>query len=325
MSLPVAVSFGIAVPQEVREGREPLPDVARFARAAERLGYDGLWALDRIQGHQSVLEPLVLLTAAAAVTRRIRLGVAVIILPLRSPVELARTTASLDRLSGGRLDLGVGLGVDRERVGAVGLDPARRAARMTDSIAVIRGLWTGERASVDGATLSIRDWMIRPTPAQRPGPPIWFGGHHPDALRRAVALGDGWLGAGSVSMEDFGREIAFVREELARAGRPEAGFGLGKRLYLALDDRRGSRRPALRRWLADHYRDPEKAEKVAAMGPATAIVDAALQIVDQGGRLVIFHPVTDEERQMREIAAEVLPAIRAALAVRGSADDGGPG
>ena len=316
MTRPAAVSFGIALPQEVREGSNPRARVVRFARAAERLGFDSIWALDRIQGHQSVLEPLVLLTTAAAVTRRIRLGVAVLILPLRSPVELARTAASLDQLSGGRLDLGVGLGVDRERVRAVGLDPARRAERMADSVAVIRALWSGERATVEGATLGIRDWMIRPTPAQRPSPPIWFGGHHPDALRRAVAMGDGWLGAGSASMADFGREIAFVREELARQGRDEASFGLGKRLYLALEDRRGVRGRAIRGWLADHYRDPDKADKVAAVGPPRVIVEAALEIVDRGGRLVIFHPVTDQERQMREIADEVIPAVRTALADR---------
>lgn len=313
------VSFGIALPQDAPDGTDAAARVARFARAAERAGYDGLWTLDRVQGHQRVMEPLALLTAAAMVTRRIRLGAAVIILPLRSPVELARTSATLDRLSGGRLELGVGVGADRERVRAMGLDPARRGERMDDAVAVLRGLWAGERLDVEGATLAVHGWMVRPLPLQRPGPPLWFGGHSAGALRRAVRWGDGWLGAGSISTETFGREAAILREELGAAGRDPASFRVGKRLYLALDDARGRRGRHIRQWLGDHYRDPTTADRVAAIGPAAAIVDAVLEIVRLGARTLILHPVSDEERQLRGLADEVVPAVRAALGEGASA------
>lgn len=314
------VAFGIALPQEAPDGAEPAARVARFARAAERAGFDGLWTLDRVQGHQSVMEPLALLAAAAMVTRRIRLGVAVVILPLRSPVELARTAATIDRLSAGRLDLGVGVGADRERVRGVGLDPARRGERMDDAVAVLRGLWAGERFDHEGATLAVRGWMIRPLPVQRPGPPLWFGGHSAAAIRRAVAWGEGWLGAGSVSTEVFGREMVVLREELARAGRDEATFGIGKRLYLALEDRRGRRAQALRDGLAEHYGKPDMADRVSAIGPASAVVDEIVRIIRLGAQTVILHPVSDQERQLRQLADEVIPAVRAALGETGVAE-----
>lgn len=305
-----SLSLAVALPQTFPAGRQPREVVARFARTAERLGFDGLWTLDRTQGLQPVIEPLALLAAAAMVTRRVRLGVAVIIVPFRSPVSLARTAAAVDQLSGGRLELGVGLGSRREEVRAVGLDPARRRERLEDAVAVLRGLFAGDPFDYQGETLQMSGWAVRPTPVQRPGPPLWFGGSHPDALRRAVALGDGWLGAGSHSLDDFDREVAIVHEELAHQGREPGAFGLGKRLYMAIEDRRGTRARAIRTWLGDNYRDPEIADRVAAIGPPSAIVEAAARIIEQGGRTIIFNPVSDVERQLRELAGEVLPAIR---------------
>jgi probable F420-dependent oxidoreductase len=307
------LNLAVQLPQTFDDGRSPADVTARFARAAERLGFDGLWTLDRTQGLQAVIEPLSLLAAAAMVTRRVRLGVAVIIVPFRSPVTLARTAAAVDQLSGGRLDLGVGLGSRRREVLAVGLDPALRRQRLEDAVAVLRGLWSGEPLDYVGETLEMHGWVIRPRPVQRPGPPLWFGGSHPAALRRAVALGDGWLGAGSHSLDDFDREVVLVREELARQGRPSATYGLGKRLYMALEDRRGERARTIRRWLGDNYRDPTIADRVATIGPPEAIVEAAVRIIEQGGRTVIFHTVSDEDRQLRELAEAVLPAIRASV------------
>ena len=311
------ISIGVALPQSARDGEQPGVRITGFARVAERLGFDSVWALDWTRGHQPMIEPMAALTAAAMATRRVRLGVAVLILPLRAPLEVARTSASLDRLSNGRLELGVGLGSNRQLVRSVGLDPARRTDRMIDSIELIRALWTGESVTFEGRTLSVRDWMIRPTPVQQPSPRIWFGGHHPDAVRRAAAMGDGFLGAGSVSYDDFRGEVAILREELARLGRDEAGFGLGKRIYLAIEDRRGARAAGLRRWIADYYRKEELADRVAVIGPPTAIVEAVLKVADLGGRVVILHPVGDEERQLRQLADEVLPAVRQILRDRG--------
>jgi probable F420-dependent oxidoreductase len=304
--------FGIALPQSAGDGVDLAMRIRRFARTADRLGYDGLWTRDRIQGKEPLLEPLMTLATAAAATRRIRLGVAVIIAPLRSPVELARTSAALDRLSGGRLELGLGLGADPDRVRGVGLEPSRRVARLLDTVDVLRSMWTGEAVTFDGRTLSVEGWMIRPTPAQA-RPRLWFGGHHPDALRRAVRLGDGWIEAGSSSFEDYDREIAIVRDLLAEDGRNEAAFGLGKRLYLAVEQRGRSRMEEIRRWFGASYGRPEMADRVAVVGPPGRIVEAVLDVHQKGGRLVILDPLPDPGRDVEVLAHEVVPAVREAL------------
>jgi probable F420-dependent oxidoreductase len=306
------IHLGIALPQTADDQVDLSARIRRFSRAAERLGFDGLWARDRIQGREPLIEPLTALATAATATKRVRLGVAVVLVPLRAPIELARTSASLDRLSGGRLELGIGLGVDRERVRSVGLDPGRRVARLLDSVDVLRAMWSGESVTVEGRTLTVRDWMVRPTP-QQPRPRIWFGGHHPDALRRAVHLGDGWIEAGSTSHADFVREIAIVREHLDAAGRDESTFGLGKRLYLAVERRGRNTRQDVRRWFDYSYGREEMADRVAAVGSPARIADAVLEVLAQRARLVILHPVPYEAPQLRVLADEVVPAVREAL------------
>jgi alkanesulfonate monooxygenase SsuD/methylene tetrahydromethanopterin reductase-like flavin-dependent oxidoreductase (luciferase family) len=166
---------------------------------------------------------------------------------------------------------------------------------------------------LQGRTLSTTGWIIRPIPSQS-RPRIWFGGHHPDALRRAVALGDGWIEAGSSSFDDYYREIAIVRDLLAQGGRSEASFGLGKRLYLAVERRGRSRAEEIRRWFATSYGSSEMADRVAVVGPPRQIVDAVLEVHRHGGRLVILDPVPDPGADLHALAHEVVPAVREALA-----------
>jgi alkanesulfonate monooxygenase SsuD/methylene tetrahydromethanopterin reductase-like flavin-dependent oxidoreductase (luciferase family) len=304
--------FGIALPQAAPEGVDVATGIRRFASTAERLGFAGLWTRDRIQGREPLLEPLMSLATAATATRQIRLGVAVIIAPLRSPVELARSSSALDRLSNGRLELGLGLGADRERARGVGLDPSQRVGRLLDTVDVLRAMWAGEAATLEGRTLALRSWTIRPTPTQ-PRPRIWFGGHHPDALRRAVTLGDGWIEAGSSSLDDYHHEIAIVREQLAEHGRDPATFRMGKRLYLGVERRGRSRTEAVRRWFAGSYGRAEMADQVAVVGPPERIIEAVLDVHRHGGGLEILDPVPDPAADLHVLAHEVVPAIREAL------------
>src|SRR5215213_4077286 len=191
------VRFGVGLPQLYD------PDlVARFARRAERLGFAHLWALDAVVGsatsHAPVLDGMHALTFAAAVTERIGLGMAVIVLPRRLPAPLAKELATVDRLSGGRLIAGVGLGYDDEQTAAgLGYPSGRRVLRLTEGIEVMRALWTQEEASFDGELFRFAGVRMGPKPLQSPHPPLWIGAGHPNALRRAVRLGDGWIGAGS--------------------------------------------------------------------------------------------------------------------------------
>src|SRR5207245_4143549 len=117
----------------------------------------------------------------------------------------------------------------------VGRGRLRRAERCADGRRLMKRLWTEARATFEGEFFKLHTASLQPTPLQRPPPPLWFGGHHPNALRRAVKLGDGFIGAGSVSTATFLDEAKLLRGLLEEAGRDPATFPLGKRVYIAVD------------------------------------------------------------------------------------------
>jgi probable F420-dependent oxidoreductase len=204
------------------------PDnIARFATRAEELGYDSLWTFQRLlvgaddelaPVYRSVLDPMLALTYAAARTSRIRLGVAVVNMPFVSPVVLAKQAATLDVLSGGRLDLGLGNGWYEPEFTASGVTSARRAARAVEYVRVLRTLWGDEVASFDGEFYTVPPSRMNPRPVQPGGPPILLGGAVPAALARAGRLGAGWLSVSATDLERIAEPIAVVRE--AAAGDP---------------------------------------------------------------------------------------------------------
>jgi probable F420-dependent oxidoreductase len=201
------VLIGIGLPSDI----ELALDVAR---AAEDVGCESLWASDhlywpasfeaRYPYRESGLPPLSAetpwpdpwcwLSAVAAVTREVRLGTAVYQLPLRDPMVTARAVATVDLISGGRVILGVGLGWMAEEFELAGLDFHSRAHRAEEITALLRKLWSERVVSFDGDTIHLRPVTFEPKPPQRATLPIYFGGETRAALRRAVTLGNGWLG-----------------------------------------------------------------------------------------------------------------------------------
>lgn len=157
--------------------------VVALARDAEAAGWDGIFLWDHVAGWaQPVVDPWVALTAAAMVTTRLRLGTTVTPLPRRRPWKLARETVSLDRLSGGRLTLSVGIGLGAEEWDDLGeeADPRARGAMLDEGLAVLTGLWRGEAFSYDGAYYTVKDTAFVPVPLQSPRIPIWVGGFWPN-------------------------------------------------------------------------------------------------------------------------------------------------
>ena len=235
------VRYSIGLPQTL-----PAADVTRFARRAEELGFTGLWTMDSViggaTGHNDTVDGLHLLSYAAAVTESIGLGIAVIVLPLRNPLLLARELASIDRLSDGRLTVGVGLGAgDDERAARLGFPAGRPVRRLVENVEVLRAAWTQPEATHDGELYRFADLPLEPKPVTQPHPPIWIGARTERALRRAVRIGDGWIGSGSSSVDDFVSQSATVREEVAERGRDPGGFPIAKRVYIAVGDGRRSR------------------------------------------------------------------------------------
>ena len=174
------------------------------------------------------VEPITTLAAIAAVTTRIRLGTGVLLTPLRPAVVLAKTVATLDNLSGGRVDLGVGLGWQREEYAAAGVPWAGRWARHDDAIRACRALWAGgtEPVTFESPTVSFTDLWCAPSPVQG-RIPIWFGAKATPALgARLAEQGDGWLPLGRMRPEEVVAESAVLRGAFAAAGRDPATLGL---------------------------------------------------------------------------------------------------
>jgi probable F420-dependent oxidoreductase len=206
-------------------------NIARFARQAEDLGYQSLWSFQRLlvgadqeldPVYRSVLDPLVALAFAAAHTTRVRLGVAVVNFPFVPPVDLAKQAATLDVLSGGRFDLGLGAGWSAVEFTASGTTTERRGARAEEYLAVLRTLWADEVSAFDGEFYTVPPSRQYPKPVQRPGPPVLLGGSAPAALRRAGRAAAGWVSRSGADLTTIADDVAIVREAAATAGRDPA-------------------------------------------------------------------------------------------------------
>lgn len=209
------------------------PDqLAHIGTLAEDLGYHELWTFHRLLApadgsgdavYQSVLDPLLALTFVAARTSRIRLGVALVNAPFVSPTHLAKQASTLDVLSGGRFDLGLGSGWSPLEFEATGAPTERRGARMAEYIKVLRALWSPGPTRFDGEFFTVPESSMEPKPIQPGGPPILLGAVVPAALARAGRLADGWLSRSGTTLATINQQITAVRQAAEQAGRdPDA-------------------------------------------------------------------------------------------------------
>ena len=210
-------------------------NIASFAARAEQAGYASLWTFQRLlvpEGsgmdpvYQSVLDPMVAMAFAAAATNRIRLAVAVINAPFVSPIYLAKQAASLDVLSCGRHELGVGLGWMPQEFAATGAPMERRGARTEEYVRVLRTIWGPQPTEFSGEFYSVPRGSILPVPVQAGGPPILLGGTAPRALRRVGQIADGWVTSSRADLAKIGESIAIVRSAAAEAGRDPATLSI---------------------------------------------------------------------------------------------------
>lgn len=303
--------FAISIPQLLAGGRFDPAGFHVYMSRAEALGFDSAWTQEQVLGTMPTLSPMETMTYAAACTERIRLGCAVFVTPLHNPVHLAKSLSTLDQMSQGRLEVGVGTGGQGRMFSAFEVDPGRLVARFTEGLRLMTALWTEPRVSFEGRFWQLTDAAMEPKPFQTPHPPIWVGANQPAALRRAVRYGDGFFGAGSTTTARFAEQVATVREALAEAGRDPAGFRIAKRIYIDIDDdaERARRRVAdgLRQLYAPF--GAMNLEPVAVFGPPDACMQGVREVADAGAELILFTPFFDEGEQMERLAAEVVPRL----------------
>jgi probable F420-dependent oxidoreductase len=304
------VKFAIAIPQFFSDGEfDPAAFRAYFARA-EELGYHSAWAQENTLGPSPQFSPVEAMTYAAACTERLRLGCVVFVSTLHSPVHLAKTLATLDQLSRGRVEAGVGTGGKARPFAAFGVDPDRYLARFTEGIELMKALWTEPRVSFDGEFWQLRAAPMEPKPFQKPYPPLWFGGNGPVALRRAVRLGHGFFGAGSTPTARFAEQVQIVRGAMAEQGRPD--FAIAKRVYIAIDDDAGRARRRMNEAMERLYgRRSADIEAAAVAGTPRDCVAAAAEVAAAGAELILFTAMFDQAEHAERLAAEVIPGLRA--------------
>lgn len=215
----IPVSGSWATPATIRE----------VCRTAEQLGYVSLWSFQRTlypEGSQipvvyrSVHDPLAISAYVAGVTERARIGIAVVNLPFYAPLVLAKALTSIDVLSGGRLDAGLGLGWNADEFRAAGVPMAQRGARAEEFVQALRSVWADDPVEHHGRFYEIPRGSVLPKPVQRPGPPLLLGGSAEPALRRAGRLADGWISSSQFPFSELPRAVATLR-----AAREEAGRG----------------------------------------------------------------------------------------------------
>lgn len=300
--------LGISLPQSFPEERIDHGYLREYIRKAEALGFEDAWLTEGILSPNFYLEPVTYLAYLAAMTERIRLGVAVIILNTRNPVQLAKSLATLDQLSNGRVTLGIGLGAGTRSYAAFGVPAERRVARFEEAIQVVKALWTEDMASLQGSFWRLENARMQPKPLQKPHIPIIFGGHSEPALRRAVRMGDGWMAAGSTSTDASLDSLRQIRGYLGEAGRAESEFFLSKRLYLAIDEDEARARERLSAALGYQYGGRDQSRTGLAAAPSRA-VEVLGRLREAGAQHVLLNPAYDHMRQMDMIVEKLVPQL----------------
>ena len=302
MALKDRIRFGVALPHRAPEPID-MAAVRHVAQRAEALGFNDLWVTENTLDHVFCFDPIVVLTYAAAVTSKIRLGASVVVLQIHSPLMVAHQWACLDYASNGRAILGVGIGREHH-YRQFEVPQEGRVSRFREELDVIRALWTEEKVTYQGRFYHLTDETMAPKPVQKPLP-IWMGVGHPDAVRRAARLADGWMGSGGSRIADFAASVPILKEALEKAGRDPAKFPISKRVFMAVDERPEVARAELLRWFTEVYRNPPGVDICGIHGTPEQVRERLEEMVAMGANHLLLNPVSRYAEQLEALAEVV--------------------
>ena len=313
----MAVEFGVLIPtrEVVMSGRPETGPLLAMAERAEAAGFDSVWVGDSLTARPRH-EPLTLMSAIAARTRRVRIGTGVLLPALRPPVVLAHVIGTLDRVAEGRVILGVGIAADapaiRKEFAAAGVPWDRRVGRFLETLEICRALWSRDHVAFHGKHFTLDDVTMEPKPPRAGGPPIWIGGSGPTALREAARF-DAWFPTGP-GVEFFAEHFPRVRAAAQAAGRaPDAVIGAAY-LTLALDADPAAAQTRMDRFLETYYAAPAKvikARQAGYAGPIEGGVEWIQRWIDAGARhIALRFAGGDQLAQVDEAATRLLPRLK---------------
>jgi alkanesulfonate monooxygenase len=309
--------FGLAMRNFTAYPELPDPEgLLAYASRAEELGYESLWVWDHIllgvEPHFPILESLTLLTAVAARTRHIKLGTGVLVLPLRNPVVLAKTLASLDQISKGRLILGVATGWYEREFDAVGIPFKRRGEIMERNLEILTRLWQEDEVRGAYPPHNLRSAVQFPKPVQKPRPPILIGGYVDIVLKRAAVRGDGWL-TYFYTPESFRRSWGKIQQFAREAGRNPDMLDNGNQLPILVGKSRADVEAPLMDWLGkewDFAAWSESTAQSAIYGTVEECIEQLKEHIEAGVKRIIFIPYKYESEQVELIAREIIPPLQ---------------
>jgi probable F420-dependent oxidoreductase len=299
-----ALTFGVVPGARV--------DTEHLARL-EELPIDAIWMGGHVASPNPSPEVMMALATLAARTERVRVGTAILLLPLYAPAIVAKQIADLDNLTGGRVTLGIGIGGEYPgefRACQVPLE--QRGPRTDEAIPLLRRLWTGEAVTHDGRFYAMDDVRIHPAPAQPGGPPIVVAGRQPPAMRRAAQLGDGWMPY-LYSPRRYAESVALIREHAERVGRTLERFEWCAFVFVGLDADGDRARDDAARFLGGTYRQDFRAmvDHVAAVGDVDDVTTSLQRFVDAGARHLILAPASPgPAATIERLFDDVVPRLR---------------
>ena len=313
----MTTEFGLLLPtrEAVMSGRPETGPILALAERAELAGFDSVWIGDSITARPRH-EPLTLLAAVTARTKRVRLGTAVLLPGLRHPVVLAQIVATLDRIAEGRVILGVGIAGDapasRKEFENVGVPFERRVGRFLEILEICRALWRRDRVSFRGKHFTLQDVTMEPKPHRPGGPPIWIGGSGPTALREAARF-DAWFPTGP-SVEFFAEQFPRIQAAARAAGRPADAVTGAAYVTLALDPNPAAAEKRLHGFLENYYGAPAPVimkRQATYAGPIEGCVDWLRRWIASGARHISLRFAGgDQVAQVEEVASRILPRLK---------------
>src|SRR5262245_62413501 len=329
------MKYGLRIPSFALGPRTAgLEEMGRYLRRAEDLGFDCAVTIDHLLLTPPAyactwLEPMTLLAALAGVTRTIRLGTMVLVLPLRNPVYFAKEWASLDLLSGGRSILGIGVGWHEEEFALMNVPYRERGRRIEECLDVVRALWAGDRVTYEGKYYRFRDLTIDPKPTQKPHPPIWIGGGTQPSekvygqtvptidpvLRRIARYADTWVPHSSSTPEMVRDDWEKVQRFAGEYGRDARRIGCVYSNFVWVLGKGEKPESAVPHFATYSGMDLDYWRTYYLLGEAEEIADrinARIRALDGGVDTIVLNPLNWGLEQLERLAADVLPRVTAA-------------
>ena len=291
----------------------PLPsssEYIEFFKQSEAMGYHSLWTEDRIFHGANFLEPLTLLSWAAANTERIQLGTAVLLLALRNAPALARQISTMDYLSGGRLNLGISIGGRPAEYLGLGLKQSERVAHLRESITVLNLLLSGEPVTYSGKYYKLDEATVKPGVARPGGVPLYMGGRVDAVLQRAAEMTNGWIGGPFSPPDDYRMTLDTVHEYARRVGRDIRDLEAGKLVYVSVDDDKQRALEKLKPFISDYYGQRIDITEHGVFGPAEEVIERLRSYSEAGVTMFMLGVPTLDIAHIERIAKDVIPYLQ---------------